>query len=245
MKKFLTVLLMLTLVLSLVACGGEKFDPSAKSEGVMTYEEYAAAAVEAEVVIEGFVQASQKYSAEYGNTSLYLQDPDGAYFVYRLACTAEDAAKFVPGTRVKITGYKSEWSGEVEIVDATFEILEGTWLAEALDVTELLGTDDLIKNQNKFVSFKGMKVEASKDANGNDVPFLYSWDGSGDVGSDLYFNVSFNGQIYNFTVETDLCNAESDIYKAVQALQIGDVIDLEGFLYWYEGANPHITALSK
>lgn len=242
MKKFLTVLLMLTLVLSLVACG-EKFDPSAKSEGVMTYADFEAAALETEVVIEGFVQASQKYSAEYGNTSLYLQDPDGAYFVYRLACSAEDAAKFVPGTRVKITGYKAEWSGEVEIIDATFEILEGTWVAEAMDVTSILASDDLIKNQNKFVSFKGMKVEASKDANGNDVPFLYSWDGSGDVGSDLYFNVSVNGATYNFTVETDLCGADSDVYKAVQALQIGDVIDLEGFLYWYNGANPHITSV--
>ena len=56
MKKFLTVLLMLTLVLSLVACGGAKDDPAKKSEGVMTYAEYDAAAMDAEVVIEAYVQ---------------------------------------------------------------------------------------------------------------------------------------------------------------------------------------------
>ena len=29
-----------------------------------------------------------------------------------------------------------------------------------------------------------------------------------------------------------------------KALQIGDVIDMEGFLYWYEGVNPHITSVT-
>ncbi len=246
MKKILALVLVVCLAFSIVACGnGEKFDPAKKSEGVMTYAEYDAAALESEVTIEAYVQAAQTYSAEYGNTSLYLQDPDGAYFVYRLACSAEDAAKLTKGTKVKVTGYKAAWSGEVEITDATFEIMEGTWTAEVADVTSLLGSDDLIKKQNQLVSFKGMKVEASKDANGNDVPFLYNWDGSGSQGSDLYFNVSVNGQTYNFTVETDLCNKDTEVYKAVEALQIGDVINLEGFLYWYNGANPHITAISK
>ena len=35
------------------------------------------------------------------------------------------------------------------------------------------------------------------------------------------------------------------IYKAVKELAIGDVVDLEGFLYWYEGVNPHITSVKK
>ena len=33
------------------------------------------------------------------------------------------------------------------------------------------------------------------------------------------------------------------MYKDVEALQVGDVIDLEGFLYWYHGATPHITSV--
>ena len=134
----------------------------------------------------------------------------------------------------------------MEITDATFEILEGSFVAEPLDVTELLGTDDLIAHQNQKVSFKGMTVEASKDADGNEVAFLYSWDGSGshDSNSDLYFNVSVNGQTYNFCVESYLCGNDTDVYAAVEALNVGDVIDLEGFLYWYEGVNPHITAVT-
>jgi len=246
MKKFLTVLLMLTLVLSLVACGGAKDDPAKKSEGVMTYAQYDAAAMDAEVVIEAYVQATQGWWNNNGQgvITAYLQDPDGAYFVYNMKCAEEDAAKLTKGTKIKVTGYKANFNGEIEIIDASFEILEGNWVAEATDVTALLGTDDLIKNQNKFVSFKGMTVEASKDADGNDVAFLYKWNGTGSEGDDLYFNVSVNGQTYNFTVESYLCGADTAVYKAVKELKIGDKIDLEGFLYWYEGVNPHITSVT-
>jgi hypothetical protein len=90
-----------------------------------------------------------------------------------------------------------------------------------------------------------MTVEPSIDAEGNEVAFLYNWDGSGAEGtdSDLYFNVSIDGQTYNFVVEYYLTGADSEVYQAVQALNIGDVIDMEGFLYWYEGVNPHITSV--
>ena len=50
----------------------------------------------------------------------------------------------------------------------------------------------------------GLTVEAAgKDADGKDVAFLYNWDGSGSDGDDLYFNVSYNGETYTFTVESE------------------------------------------
>ena len=214
-----------------------------KSEGVMTYAEYVAADVDTEVVIEAYVQAKQSWWED--KATVYAQDQDGAYFLYDMACSEEDYEKLVPGTKIKVTGFKSEWSGEVEIIDATFEIEEGSYIAEALDVTALLGTDELIENQNKFVAFKGMTVEAAgQDADGNDVAFLYKWDGSGQDGDDLYFNVSLNGETYTFTVESYLCDNTTDVYNAVKNLKVGDVIDMEGFLYWYEGVNPHITSVT-
>ena len=122
--------------------------------------------------------------------------------------------------------------------------MEGNWVAEAMDVTSLLGSDDLIKHQNKFVSFKGMTVEPSVDGAGNEAAYLYKWDGSGQDGDDLYFNVSLNGNTYNFTVESYLCDSSTDVYAAVKALEIGQTVDMEGFLYWYEGVNPHITSVT-
>ena len=209
-----------------------------KSEGVMTYAEYVAADLDTEVVVETYVQAKQSWWED--KATLYTQDADGAYFIYSCACSQEDYDKLVEGTKIRVTGYKSEWSGEVEIVDATFEILEGSYVATPVDVTELLGSDDLVNYQNQKVTFTGMTVE---DA-GNGEAFMYNWDGSGTDGDDLYFNVSYNGQTYSFTVESYLCDNTTDVYAAVKNLQIGDTVDLEGFLYWYEGVNPHITAVT-
>lgn len=214
-----------------------------KSEGVMTYEEYMAADLDSEVVVETYVQAKQSWWED--KATVYSQDQDGAYFLYNMACSEEDYEKLTVGTKIKVTGYKSEWSGEVEIIDATFEIEDGNYVAEAEDVTALLGADELIDHQNKFVSFKGMTVEAAgQDADGNDVAFLYSWDGSGQDGDDLYFNVSLDGNTYTFTVESYLCDNTTDVYNAVKSLNIGDTVDMEGFLYWYEGVNPHITSVT-
>ena len=216
-----------------------------KSEGVMTYAEYMDAEIDSEVVIETYVQAKQSWWED--KATVYTQDRDGAYFLYDMACSEEDYEKLVPGTKIKVTGYKAEWSGEVEIMDATFEFVENgdEYVAPVTDVTELLGTDDLVKHQNKFVEFKGMTVEAAgQDEEGNDVAYLYNWDGSGSEGDDLYFNVSLDGETYSFLIESYLCDSSSDVYKAAQELEIGDVIDMEGFLYWYEGVNPHNTSIT-
>ena len=149
------------------------------------------------------------------------------------------------GKKIKIKGYKGSFNGEIEIVDAeTWQFEDGEYIAEAEDVTALLGTDEIETKMNKKVLFKGMTVEAAgQNDDGEDVAFLYNWDGSGQEGDDLYFNVSVNGETYSFTVESSLCGPDTDVYKAVKDLKIGDVVDLEGFLYWYNDPNPHITAV--
>ena len=208
----------------------------------MTYDEYVAAELETEVVVETYVQAKQSWWEEdgQGKATFYTQDEDGAYFIYNMPCTQEEYDKLTQGTKIKVTGYKSEWSGEVEIIDATYEIEDGSYIAEALDVTDKLGSDDLINYQNQFVAFKDMTVEDAGDG----AAYLYNWDGSGSDGDDLYFNVSSNGQTYTFTVESYLCDATSEVYNAVKNLKVGDTVDMEGFLYWYEGVNPHITSVT-
>ena len=251
MKKFLVVLLAAAMMLSLSACSkdasnNDTENRNVKSEGVMTYAEFMAAPMDSEVVIEAYVQGHQSWWNDTIN--VYAQDDDGGYFIYNMACSQADAEKLVEGTKIKVTGFKSEWSGEVEITDATFEFCDAkwTWTYMSTDVTESLGTDDLAKYMNMKVSFTGMTVEPSTAPDGSEVAFLYNWDGSGthEDNSDLYFNVSVNGQTYNFTVESYLCDNTTEVYQAVENLKIGDVIDMEGFLYWYNGPNPHITEVT-
>ena len=154
-----------------------------------------------------------------------------------MACSQEDAEKLVPGAKIAVKGFKSEWSGEVEITDATFEFVEADpFIAEAEDVTAKLGTDELIDDQNKLVAFKGMTVEAYDESGA-----AFAYKNAENKTDDLYFKVSKEGQTYDFCVEFYLCGNDTEVYKAVEALNVGDVIDLEGFLYWYNGANPHIT----
>ena len=213
------------------------------TEEPMTYDQYMAAPLDSEVVIEGGVQAKQAYYAQddKGTANVYLQDEDGAYFLYGLPCTEKEYELLQIGSKIRVEGYKAEWSGEVEVIDAIWMFVDGEYIAEPEDVTALLGTDELINKQNKKVIFRGMTVEPIGEE--GTAAFLYNWDGSGAEGDDLYFNVSLNGQKYTFTVESYLCGPDTDVYKAIQDLHIGDVIDMEGFLYWYEGPNPHITAV--
>ena len=235
MKKILAAVLALIVALSLCAM----------AEEAVSYADYVAADLDSEVTITAYVQAHQSWWD--GKVTIYAADQDGAYFLYEVPCSEEDAEKLVPGTKFTATGFKSEWSGEVELADiSNFEILDDdTFVSEPVDVTDLLGKDELIEKMNQKVAFKGMTVEPSTiEGDENEYAFLFNWDGSGEEGNDLYFNVSKDGQTFTFTVESYLCGQDTDVYKAVEMLNVGDVIDLEGFLYWYNGANPHITAVA-
>ena len=229
---------------------GEDASQSSEAESapVMSYDEYMAAEVDDAVTIQAYVQAKQSYYAEQGTATVYLQDQDGGYFAYDMACTQEDYDAMVEGTKIQVSGFKAEWSGEIEIMDGQLDeiIADDTFVAEAFDATSLLGTEELEEHQNEKVSFTGLTVAPSKDANGNEAAFLYNYDGSGTQGDDVYFNVTVGDseEVYSFLVESYLCGSDTEVYKAVEALEVGQTIDCEGFLYWYEGANPHITSLT-
>ena len=212
-----------------------------RGEGSLTYGEYMAAELTSDVTVETYLQAKQKLID--GKASLYTQDADGGYFIYRAPLTQEEYDSLQPGQKIRVSGQKSEYSLEVEILDAKIEQLGGSrYLARPVDVSELLSRNSLIDYQNRFVSFKDMTVEPAQE--GSKEAFIYKWDGSGQQGDDLYFNVSHGGRTYQFLVETDLCDASSEVYKAAEQLKVGDTVDLEGFLYWYLGPSPHITSIT-
>ena len=220
MKKIISVLLLAVLCLAFVSCGESAYD------------KYVNAELESNVTVEMYVQATQSWWDN--KITLYGADEDGAYFVYELACSEEDAAKLVPGTKIKVTGRKTAWAGEVEIADATFEFAgDKTYISEAVDLTSVLANaDELIKYQNRLAIFKGLTV----------VKVEYQ---GGARGKDIYLTVSDGTNEFGFCVESYLTGPDSDNYKAVEALVAGDVVDVTGFVYWYEGVNTHITNVVK
>ena len=284
MKKIIALLLALVITLSLAACAGsseptseptdatettdvtEATDATEESteaaptslettipqDGMMTYEEYIAAELDTEVVIETVVQAKQSWWDN--KATLYTQDENGAYFIYDMPCTEADYADLAVGTQIRVKGYKGEWAGEVEIMEAQFEII-GTPESGSItvaDLSEKLGTEELIDYQNFKALFRNATVVASTNAAGEEVPFMYGWDGSGEAGTDadLYFNLEINGVTQTFVVEYYTCDDfgnygdQTAVYQAVQNLQIGDTIDtIYCFMYWYEGAQPHVVEI--
>ena len=221
MKRIIA--LVLVCVLLLAGCAGGK-------SKAMTHEQYVAAEMQSQVVVETYVQAHQSWWDN--KVTVYCQSPDGAYFLYELVCTEADAEKLVPGTKIRVTGNKGEWAGEVEIMDGTFEFVKGdSFIAQPLDVTDLLGTDALIDHQNELVSFTGMTMENIEYKNG-------------EPGDDIYVTLGHNGGSYSFCVEVYLTGTDSDVYTTVGQLNVGDTVNVEGFLYWYEGMNPHITSIT-
>ena len=245
MKKILALIIATLMLVAMVACGGpvdttapddvtdapETNAPEADDVKVMTYAEYAAAELDTPVVIEAYVQATQSWWDN--KITVYTQDKDGAYFLYELACSEEDSAKLVPGTKIRVTGHKGAWAGEVEVMDGTFEFVEGadTYIAEPIDATALLGTEDLINYQNQLAIFKGMTIEKIEYKNG-------------EPGDDIYVTVAKDGASYDFCVERYLTGPETEVYQTVGTLEVGAVVDVEGFIYWYEGVNTHITAIT-
>lgn len=241
MKKLIAMLLVLAMAACLFGCANTdsgKTTTAATAEatteatdnGVMSYAEYAAAELDSEVTVSFTVQATQSWWDD--QIVVYGQDKDGGYLVYNMVCTKEDAAKLV-GSVIKVTGYKAEFEGEIELAEgATFEFVEGAepFTAEAVDLTDKMASDDLINYQNQKAAFKGLTVKAISFKN--------------DGGDDIYLTLTKDDQDYNFCVERYLTDPETEVYKTAAALQAGDVIDVEGFVYWYQGMNPHITAIA-
>ena len=206
----------LTFTLILTGCEFRPDDNDEKSEGVMTYAEYCAAPFDSEVVVETYVQGTEAWMDN--NIRVYTEDHDGAYYIYSLNCTEQEANKLTPGTKIKVKGRKTVWAKQIEIVDATFTTEDGKYIAEAEDVSAVLGSDELINAQNKKATVKGVKVVDSGDG----LAYTYGEDNSGVLGDDLYFRGELNDDIFLFKVESNMYGTDTDVYKKVEALKIGD-----------------------
>ena len=162
---------------------------------VMSYEEFIEAALDSPVTVETYVQAKQAWIKDSSAANLYTQNEEGAYFIYKLPMTKKEYKKLKEGQKIRISGRKHQWLGNIEIAGVSFEILEGSYIAEAQDITDLLGTEDLADYKNRKVCFKGMKSVDFEDPGGDLLRYAYGPDGNGDRGDDLYFCAETGNEI--------------------------------------------------
>ena len=193
------------------------------------------------VTFSCYVQAKEAFR---DNTcSLFAQDETGACYLDRLSCIEDDYDRLTPGQKILITGYKSTWGDDIELTDSHFAFLDGSWLAEPLDVTAMLGTEEISAHRNEKVCFRSMTIESMMDG----VSVWYrGWDNAAAEGEDteLFFRASSGGTVSTFSVCPSLCEEPDQVIQTLKSLRLGDTVDLTGYLYWYNEARPRITEIT-
>lgn len=248
MKKIASILMMLLAVSFVFAgCGksGATGADTTKGEGVMTFAEFAAAPVDSQVVVETYIQDKQGWWEKdgVGVATFYTQDAEGGYFLYNMPCTEDEYNnKLIIGNKIKVTGYKAEWSGEVEIVDATWELEDGNYQANPVDITTVIDKPEIANSMNMYAICNDLTVVAQADGTS---AVYYNWDNSGNPGDDLYFTcTTANGGTQTFCVESYLRGQQSPLYPVVENLKVGDKISAKCFVYYYEGPQPHVVEVN-
>ena len=213
---------------------------------VLSYDEYIAAEVGSEVTIEAYITGRTTW---YNNAaSFYLADDNGGYYVYNLPCTEEEYASLLINKKLQVTGAKAEWKGEVEINCQTatenggWQLCDGEVFNPSSANITSIAKEVLDNYKNQSVKALGLTVTKAPYTNFEDFTLETK------AGVDVYFEVKDDaGNESTFVVEAYLENSQygSDVYNAVCALNVGDRIDLEGFVYYWENPQLQVTGLTK
>ena len=95
----------------------EKTQAEIDAMNPMTYEEYAAAESGDAIVIQGYITHPHDYSSSYAQGSVWLQDDNGGYYVYRVKVNSQREwdTYFKEGNKIAIKGKKSPFNGWDEV----------------------------------------------------------------------------------------------------------------------------------
>ena len=211
---------------------------------LIDYSGFMSAEFGTEVVVKTFIQAKTKWYEE-GYTSIYAMNENCGYYIYKVQCTKEQYDNLDIGECIIVKGNKQQWSGLIEITEATIYEIDSSYRfvakAGTLMPYEFEGySRDYI---NQLIALHELKVLSFSED--EDVAFRYKYNGTGERGDDIYFKVQVGNSEYIFVVAAELCDENSEVYKMAESLKVGDIIDIEGFVYWYHGPQPHVTKIIK
>ena len=142
---------------------------------VFTYAEYAAAADDTALVVEGIVTGIFSKSNGSSANGLYMQDlnNEGGYYVYGMTQDPAADLGIKVGMTVIATGVKDTYNGTYEVINATVEISDSTVkTVTPVDYTEVFSsaaelTDAaLVGKQSMLVTIKGVEITTQDVANG-------------------------------------------------------------------------------
>ena len=205
---------------------------------VMSYEDYMAAAAGDAVVISGYIADKQSWWDNKVTMYLVGDDAGEGYFLYEFSCTEEENnSKYAIGKKLVVYGTKTVYADEHEIMGSDIDytltkVVDGAMPNKIVDVTSSVATADLLEIQNaKFTA----TLELVSKSHKGDAPT-----------DDLYFVLKdASGNELSCCIEKYL----SPYYETLQAIHqseefvAGKLVKVEGYMYWWNGANPHITSI--
>ena len=226
MKKLLTIMLSVLMVCGLVACSSkdneEEPTPSPSDDTVVeapkakdNYESFVAADVDSEVEVLMYVQAHQGWWEDNGQGVMTLYGMDN------------DGGYFVYNAKMDKETADSIKEGTLVKVTGT----KAEWSGEVEIMDAVSDSDALKAYMNQKVAIKGLEVVNVETKDSESDP-------------DLYIECKLADTTVNLCVENYLTGPDTEVYKTAKDLQAGTIIDIEGYLYWYEGANPHVTSIT-
>ena len=223
-----------------------------------------------EVQAEGFVIAKTTYYN--GTTNLYIAGSQSdeksttaeGYYVYNYECSQDEYNKLVVNhpeqifTYVTVAGTKASYAGMQEIIDAkvTIESSDATFGSLYIHSGEGAGVPlDVVQEQYMAAAFFGtlkVKEYTTTDQNAT-VAENKAYGYKGDTPTDdLYFILEDEaGNELSCCVEAYVdysafgSDHKKELYQNVMSLQVGDTVEVSGFLYWWNGPNPHIIQIQK
>lgn len=138
----------------------------------MTFAEYVAAEKDAPVVVKGVVTGiiSKKNGASYN--CLYLSDKDGGYYIYGMEADPVESGIEI-GMTVMASGVKDNYSGTLEVKDASVEIVDSNKTPfTPVDFTAIytaaadLKDKTLTAQQAMLVTIKGVEITGQETSSG-------------------------------------------------------------------------------
>ena len=151
------------------------FNRKVPKYSVATYAEYAAAADDTALVVEGIVSGIFSKSNGSSANGLYLQDlkGEGGYYLYNMEKDPSADLGIKVGMTLSATGKKDTYNGTYELVSAKVEIIDSTIKAvEPVDITEAfksasaLTDTSLVGKQSLLVTIKGVEITGSDESMG-------------------------------------------------------------------------------
>lgn len=196
--------------------------------------------------IRGVVVAKYPFNEANKNVSVFLQDLDGehGYFAYRLKCETQEACDtdLAVGNVIIVNGTTSIYNGFREMgTGCTYTVVkDGSGNVQTAEVvkksideffTEGANLDKVLDQyQGIICRISGAKVK-SIDWNTNNAD-NYEEKGAGSV----YITVTKNNVDFKLYLSTSNTLTLSELKAEYEKVAVGYVIDVEGPMSWYNGA---------